>query len=132
MEKRSVKKNIKNENKNNNNRERTEDLLLLAFVFLGLGFGIAYNQIAAGLLIGFGVGMIFREFAKPKSDRNYNIKLPLGVAAYILILIGVYFVVLGIALIESYLFLYPFNTSYLLIAIGIIFLILYAIERRKR
>jgi uncharacterized membrane protein YsdA (DUF1294 family) len=132
MEKKSIKRNVMDKNKNINKKERIEDLLLLAFVFIGLGFGIIYTQIAAGLLIGFGIGMIFREFSKSKLERNYNLKVPLGVAAYILILIGLYFIIMGIMLIENYVFFYPFNISYLLIVIGIIFLILYLIERRKR
>ncbi|MGC8679953.1 MAG: hypothetical protein ACP5T6_01485 [Candidatus Micrarchaeia archaeon] len=110
----------------------TEDLLLLAFVFMGLGFGVAYTQIAAGLLIGFGVGMIFREMLRPKESRLYTLKMSLSVAAYILILIAVYFIVLGVALIENYVFFYPYNTSYLLVIIGIILIILYGVERREK
>ncbi|MGC8694079.1 MAG: hypothetical protein ACP5RI_00450 [Candidatus Micrarchaeia archaeon] len=110
----------------------TEDLLLLAFVFIGLGFGVAYTQIAAGLLIGFGVGMIFREMLRPKESRPYTLKMSLSVAAYILILIAVYFIVLGVALIENYVFFYPYNTSYLLVIIGIILIILYGVERREK
>ncbi|MGC8571845.1 MAG: hypothetical protein ACP5LH_00990 [Candidatus Micrarchaeia archaeon] len=109
-----------------------EDLLLLAFVFMGLGFGVAYTQIAAGLLIGFGVGMIFREMLRPKESRLYTLKMSLSVAAYILILIAVYFIVLGVALIENYVFFYPYNTSYLLVIIGIILIILYGVERREK
>lgn|GEM_PF-1098660 len=133
MEKKNAKKvtNKGNEYKETKKERELEDLLLLAFVFIGLGFGVAYTQIAAGLLIGFGIGMIFREVSKSREKRGYSMKVPLSVAAYIIILIAVYFIAMGIALIYSYAFFYPFNASYLLIIIGIIFLILYAIERKR-
>ncbi|MCL5434011.1 MAG: hypothetical protein M1538_03500 [Candidatus Marsarchaeota archaeon] len=109
-----------------------EDLLLLAFIFIGLGIGIAYLQVAAGLLIGFGVGMIFREFLRPKKDKLQEIAISMNVAAYILVLIGVYFIIMGIVLLENFTFFYPYNASYILVIIGIIFIALYAIERKNK
>jgi hypothetical protein len=41
-----------------NFRQKPGDLVFAACLFIGLGVGIALNQVAAGVLIGLGVGFL--------------------------------------------------------------------------
>ena len=100
------------------------DTLLLAFIFLGLGIGLAYGQPGTGLLIGAGIGILARGYTKYGNDRKM-VSASLGVASYIIFLLGVYFIFLGISLIEGIIWFYPYAASVPLVLIGLILLIIF-------
>ncbi len=103
------------------------DMLFLAFLFIGLGIGIAYGQAGSGLLIGAGVGILARGYSKHGDPQTVNMSL--GIAGYIIALIGAYFILLSFALIYNLNFLYPYNASVPLIIVGIALLIMFFKKR---
>ena len=100
------------------------DTLLLALIFLGLGIGLWYGQPGPGLLIGAGLGVLARGYSKYGKDREM-VSASLGVASYIIFLFGVYFIFLGISLLEGIVWFYPYAASVPLVLIGLILLAIF-------
>ena len=55
-----------------NRRHNKENNLIGAFLFIGIGIGLITGQVAAGVLIGFGVGIILAYLSSEKSRRKIN------------------------------------------------------------
>ncbi|MCW6159893.1 MAG: hypothetical protein LVQ95_02275 [Candidatus Micrarchaeales archaeon] len=100
------------------------DTLLLAFIFLGLGIGLAYGQPGPGLLVGAGIGVLARGYSKYGKDK-VMVATSLSVASYVIFLIGIYFIFLGISLLEGIVWFYPYAASIPLVIIGLILLIVF-------
>lgn len=105
------------------------DTIVLAFMFLGLGVGVAFGQAGPGLLIGAGIGILARGISKYSKTDPTAIALSFGVAGYIVGLIGVYFIFLGISLLEGVTWVYPYGASVPLVVIGLILLIIFFRKR---
>ena len=112
-------------------KETYAELLLMAFVFLGLGIGLAFGQAGPGLMIGAGVGVLAMGFTRIEEERERNkaLQSALGVASYIIFLIGIYIIAIAIALLYGVSVLNPYFASVPLVVIGLILLILYSKKR---
>lgn len=99
------------------------DLLFLAFIFIGMGLGGIIGQPGAGLILGVGIGIYVSGFLKDM--KTGHLVAPLNSTTYLAVLVLFYFVALLLTFMYSSALPSPYNTSVLLIVLGVVLLFVF-------
>jgi len=107
--------------------EHAAGLVFVALMFIGAGIGLLFNRPDVGGAIGMGLGFLAMAFIRLKKIVvESETKVSIGKAAsfIILSLIGVLFILGGIALLLNIVYIMKYAGAAAAIAIGLIFLAL--------
>ncbi|EHP89582.1 hypothetical protein [Methanotorris formicicus] len=100
------------------NIEKIRKNLIIGFMFLGMGIGMLFNNFMFGLFVGLGIGFIITSFIEKKKPLNIN-KNP----KYVKLLVGIFFLVIGIAELMGYEIPWRYMSSIALLLIGLYFIL---------
>jgi uncharacterized membrane protein HdeD (DUF308 family) len=89
-------------------------------ILIGLGTGMIFGRADIGVLIGLGAGFIFsgvfREWGR-RDEENYQVSP--ATSSYLMMLIGVLFMIYGMGLLWFPAMIYPYLSSILVIFLGL-------------
>lgn len=109
-------------------KEKRADIGGLIFVgcmFLGIGIGMILENVAAGTVIGMGIGFMGMAFLRTKEIKPAPVKLgfPRTLRRLILLSIGILMIVSGLTLLWKPEYMFPYVVSAGIIIVGLLFLI---------
>jgi hypothetical protein len=102
-------------------RRHRGPFLIPAGVLIGLGIGILLNQAGAGVLIGLGLGFLGSALV-PGPSRDEPVPAPMWGPRWIPVIIGVFFVLVGLSIVGGLLLPWTYIIAIFLILIGIGFI----------
>lgn len=97
-------------------------ILFPACLFLGLGIGMVFGHAGVGVILGMGIGFIAMALVRVKSE-PMEVKLPSSTASYFIILLGLFFIILGSGIIFFPDMLFPYILGVFIALLGIGFFI---------
>ncbi|HUK38587.1 MAG TPA: hypothetical protein VLV30_05685 [Methanomicrobiales archaeon] len=103
-------------------RKHRGPFLIPAGLLIGLGVGILANQPGAGLLIGLGLGLVGSAFL-PMGPGGEPAHFPVHGARWAFVLVGAFLVLLGLALVSGWALPWTYVAALLLVLIGIWFIV---------
>jgi len=100
-------------------------LIFVAFMFMGIGIGMLLDNVAAGTVIGMGIGFLGMAFVRTKEIKPSPITLgfPKTIRRLLILAIGILMIVSGLALLWEPELMFPYVISAGIIVVGLIFLV---------
>jgi peptidoglycan/LPS O-acetylase OafA/YrhL len=97
--------------------------MFVACMFIGAGIGLIFRRPDVGGAIGMGVGFLLMGLVRPRVE-PVEVKVPTTASGYLILVLGVAFIVGGIGVIYFPRIIYPYLGGALAILLGIGFLII--------
>jgi hypothetical protein len=102
-------------------RRHRGPFLIPAGVLIGLGIGILVNQAGAGAIIGLGLGFLGSALI-PAPSRDEPVPAPIWGPRWIPVVIGVFLILVGLAIVSGMVIPWTYIIAIFLILIGIGFI----------
>jgi peptidoglycan/LPS O-acetylase OafA/YrhL len=97
--------------------------MFVACMFIGAGIGLVFRRPDVGGAIGMGVGFLLMGLVRTRVEPA-EVRIPSSVSGYLIIVLGVAFIVGGIGVVYFPHVIYPYLGGALAILLGIGFLII--------